>query len=189
MSIPVETVSRQAPRRRLLRDASGAAAVEFAMVAFPFIAITVAVLELAVDYLYFSQLDYAAHKASEQIRSGVVIADKISAADFRSKFLCPQLTLFDCNKLLVNAVTVANESNWSGGGGVWAPTTINPSAARWCPGGSAQITVLQVAYPVPLASFVWAGQLSNANGVRYYMAASAFRNDAFSLAAPATAGC
>jgi len=51
MSIPVETGSRRAPRRRLLRDTSGAAAVEFAMVAFPFIAIVVATLDLAVDYL------------------------------------------------------------------------------------------------------------------------------------------
>jgi Flp pilus assembly protein TadG len=51
MSIPVETGSRRAPRRRLLRDTSGAAAVEFSRVAFPFIAIVVATLELAVDYL------------------------------------------------------------------------------------------------------------------------------------------
>ena len=189
MSIPVETGSRQAPRSRSLRDSSGAAAVEFAMVAFPFIAIVVATLELAVDYLYFSQLDYAAHKASEQIRSGGVIIEKTTSSEFRTRHLCPELTLFDCNKLLVNVAVVANVSNWSGGGGVWAPTTVNPVAARWCAGGSAEINVLQIAYPVPLASFVWAGQRSNVNGVRYYMAASAFRNDAFSLTAPAAAGC
>jgi len=159
------------------------------MVAFPFIAIVVATLELAVDYLYFSQLDYAAHKASEQIRSGVVVIDRATSSDFRTRYLCPELTLFDCNKLLVNVTVVASVNNWSGGGGVWAPTTVNPGAARWCPGGSAEINVLQIAYPVPLASFVWAGQRSNVNGVRYYLAASAFRNDAFSLSAPATAGC
>lgn len=39
------------PRGRLLHDTSGAAAVEFSRVALPFIAIVVATLELAVDYL------------------------------------------------------------------------------------------------------------------------------------------
>lgn len=174
-------------RRALVfaRDKSGAAALEFALVALPFLAMLVCIIEVGVDFLFFSQIDYAVHKAAQEIRSGSVQIQKLTAAQFKTNVLCPKLSGFTCSSLQVNVVVIKQSEEWAS----WSPTTIDPASAKWCPGGSADTVLIQVAYPVPLATMIWAGAQSTANGVRYYLSAAAFRNDPYGLPAPATAGC
>jgi len=170
---------------RFVRDKSGAAALEFAMVAAPFLALLVCIIEVGVDFLLFSQVDYATHKAAQEIRSGSVQMSELTAEKFKTDVLCPKLNILPCAPVNVNVVVIKNSGEW----GNWSPTSIDPATAKWCPGGAADAMLVQVAYPVPLASMIWAGSSSNANGVRYYMSSAGFRNDPYGLPAPATAGC
>jgi Flp pilus assembly pilin Flp len=170
---------------RFVRDKTGAAALEFAMVAAPFLALLVAIIEVGVDFLLFSQIDYATHKAAQEIRSGSVQVRNMTVEELKTEVLCPKLNILPCAPVNVNVVVIRQWDEW----GIWSRTSINPAAARWCPGGAADTVLLQVAYPVPLASMIWAGSSSNANGVRYYMSSAGFTNDPFGLPAPATAGC
>lgn len=174
--------------RRFGADASGASAVEFAMVAGPFLLIVIAVLELALDYLYFSQLDYAVHKASERFRTGAVTAENMSVGKFKSDVLCPQLSQFDCDKIVINLVPASAGAWWSVPNS-WHPETVSPATARWCPAGAGELSLVQVAYPVPFANLIWAGQRSKVNGVRYYLSSNAFRNDVFGLKPTPRPGC
>ena len=171
--------------RRFGQDKSGAAALEFAMVALPFLAMILCIIEVGVDFLFFSQIDYAAHKAAQEVRSGSVQIQNLTAAQFKTNVLCPKLTGFTCSSLEVNVVVIKQSEEWA----TWSPATINPATAKWCPGGSTDTVLMQVAYPVPLATMIWAGAQSTANSVRYYLSAAAFRNDPYGLPAPATAGC
>jgi len=171
--------------RGFVRNKSGAAALEFAMVAMPFLAMIICIIEVGVDFLFFSQIDYAAHKAAQEIRSGSVQMQKLTADQFKTNVLCPKLSGFTCSSVEVNVVVIKQSEEWVS----WSPTTINPAAAKWCPGGAADTVLVQVAYPVPLASMIWAGSRSAADGIRYYLSAAAFRNDPFGLPAAATAGC
>lgn len=171
--------------RGFVRNKSGAAALEFAMVALPFLAMIICIIEVGVDFLFFSQIDYAAHKAAQEIRSGSVQMQKLTADQFKTNVLCPKLSGFTCSSLQVNVVVTKQRQDWL----TWSPTTIDPSTAKWCPGGSTDTVLIQVAYPVPLATMIWAGAQSTANGVRYYLSAAAFRNDPYGLPAPTTAGC
>jgi Flp pilus assembly protein TadG len=174
--------------RRFIQDKSGAAALEFAMVSLPFLAMIICIIEVGVDFLFFSQIDYATHKAAQEIRSGSVQMQNLTATQFKTNVICPKLTGLTCSSLQVNVGVVRNTYEWSANW-TWWPNTVNPATAKWCPGGAADTILIQLAYPVPLASMIWAGAASNANGVRYYLSAAAFRNDPFGLPVPATAGC
>ena len=173
------------PALLFVRDKSGAAALEFAIVALPFLAMILYIIEVGVDFLFFSQIDYATHKAAQEIRSGSVQIQNLTSAQFKTNVLCPKITGLTCSSLQVNVVVIKQSEEWA----TWSPTSINPATAKWCPGGSTDTVLMQVAYPVPLATMIWAGAQSTANGVRYYLSAAAFRNDPYGLPAPATAGC
>lgn len=174
-----------APQRRPLspggglarfgRDKTGAAALEFALIAMPFLGLVVCIIEVAIDFLLFSQIDYATHKAAMEIRSGNVQANKMTVEQFKTDVLCPKLSGMSCSSIQVSTAVVKNYWEWF----PWSPYNPNP-AQKWCTGGATDVVVLRVSYPVPLATMIWAGTAS-ANGNRYYVSSAAFRNDPFGL--------
>ena len=58
----------------MLRDRSGATAIEFAMVAPIFFLIMLGLLEIGITYGAQAQLQYAANEAARQVRTGQVHA-------------------------------------------------------------------------------------------------------------------
>lgn len=184
---------RGRPQGRLLarfrRDKSGAAALEFALIATPFLAMIVCIIEVALDFLYFSHVDYATHKAIQQIRSGAVQTQKLDMETFKKDILCPEMSSLACGPVLVNMRIMntwcCSPDGWNG----WRANNIDPATAKWCPGGSADLIFLQVAYPVPFGAIIWSGTSSIADGKRYYLTTVAVRNDPFGLPRPKVAGC
>ncbi len=153
------------------------------MVALPFLALAIAILEVGIDYWVNSQLDYATQAAVEDIRSGKVQAQTLTASSFKSTLLCPRLTGLTCSSVILNVVTVNVSQSWNTYAG-----TFNPSLQNWCPGAAADRVLVRVAYPVPLASMIWAGTAST-TGTRYFKAAAAFRNDPYGVTYTNGAGC
>jgi Flp pilus assembly protein TadG len=172
-------------RPRFLHDARGAAAVEFAVVALPFLTLAVGVIEIGVDYYVFSQIDQATQQSVQEIRSGSVQVRNLTRDEFRDTVFCPKLSMLACDKAVFNVAVVRDESHWS----AFTMRTVDPAAAKWCTGNPREIVLVQVAYPVPLASMIWAGDKSNVNGQRYYLAAAAFRNEPFGVPNPLGPGC
>ena len=89
--------------RRFGRDKDGAAAVEFAMLAFPFFLIIAAMAEVTIIGFAQSSLDHAVSEASRRIRTGQVQSESKTAADMRSE-ICNNLTWLlsmDCPAMLV----------------------------------------------------------------------------------------
>jgi len=58
--------------RRFLRDRHGATALEFGLVALPFLVVILQVLELSLVFLVYAQLDTALANASRSIRTGAL---------------------------------------------------------------------------------------------------------------------
>lgn len=174
-------------RRRagVLEDETGAAAVEFSILVVPFLALIVCILELSVDYYLRAQLDHAVHKAAQKVRNGEVQAQQMSASAFKAELLCPDLPMVDCSSVLLNARTITHYKDWLG----WAPLTVDPANIAWCPGGAKDGVLIQVAYPAPAISMIWAGDRSSADGVRYFVSSAAFRNSPFGLPAPPSTEC
>ena len=64
------SAKRPRPTRPFLNNASGATAVEFALVAAPFFFMILCILELGLVYMVSTSLDNATQMASRQIRTG-----------------------------------------------------------------------------------------------------------------------
>jgi Flp pilus assembly protein TadG len=135
------------------RAQQGAAALEFALIAVPFIALLLAIFQTAVVMFAAQLLESATETAARQIMTGQ--AQGYTQAQFRN-LICPTSSggaqaanalpaLIDCSKLIID-VRVA--SNFSG-----ADTSKNvftsPSQAQFNPGGPSTINVVRVLYQLP----------------------------------------
>src|SRR5580704_1953905 len=80
---------------RFARQQDGAAAVEFALIAVPFIALTFAILETALVFFAGQTLETAASEAGRLVMTGQ--AASFSQSDFKTQ-VCAILNggLFDC---------------------------------------------------------------------------------------------
>ncbi|WP_051291863.1 TadE/TadG family type IV pilus assembly protein [Acetobacter nitrogenifigens] len=140
-------------RPAFLADRSGAAAVEFAMVALPFLTLIVATV--VISFIYFSQatLDAVAEEASRLILTGQAPASGQGSA-FKS-LACGMLPSYmTCDNLMVNVQAVASYSDIDAA----APNiTFNASGQvsnSWSydPGAPGGIVVLQLMYMLPVIS-------------------------------------
>lgn len=163
------------------RSASGAAALEFALVALPFFTLLFATLEIGLFYFYSSQLQMAAEIASRELLTGS-LASGTTVQQFIDNKLCQSggllNGLLDCSKLRVE---IGRPDNWSAAdvsndyAGLDDNRTalINPAAA-----GS--ISILRIGYPLPeFAGLIGAPNTGvvehNGQRVRMIMGIAAFR--------------
>ena len=92
--------------RRFVRQQDGAAAVEFALVATPFLALTFAILETAFVFFAGQTLEAAASDSARLIMTGQAQTAGYTAADFKNQVCARIYGLFDCaNGMTVNVQT------------------------------------------------------------------------------------
>jgi Flp pilus assembly protein TadG len=144
-------LSRLVPAR-FRKDEKGATAVEFGLVIIPFLAILLYTIEIALVFLFNSNLDAAVRNASRAIMTGAAQAAGVyTVASFQSTYLCPKTgvsiigSFIDCTKLIVDvrvvtAFTAADLSN---------DFYKTPTTNQFCPGAPGAITVVRAAYPMP----------------------------------------
>ena len=167
--------------RRFVRDTDGSTAVEFALIALPFVALLGAILESAIAFLASQVLDTAVTDASRLIRTGQAQEAKMDKAAF-SKEVCKKLyVLFDCSKISVESVVYANfgaitNTPPKDGSGNYDATKV----VTFQTGGASQIVVVRVFYEWPLFFNKLGFNLANtANGKRLLTGVAAFRNEPF----------
>jgi Flp pilus assembly protein TadG len=93
--------------KRFARDSRGAAAIEFAFVAGPFLFMVFALMELALVFLLSTSLDTASDQASRRIRTGEFQTANQTGTQFRTQ-VCQRMTWLanDCeNRLFVDVRT------------------------------------------------------------------------------------
>ncbi len=163
------------------RSASGAAALEFALVALPFFALLFATLEIGLFYFYSNQLQMAAEIASRELLTGS-LASGTTVQKFIDEKLCQNggllNGLLDCSKLRVE---IGRPDNWSAAdvsnnyAGLDDDRTalVNPAAAG-------RISILRIGYPLPeFAGLIGAENtgivVHNGQRVRMIMGIAAFR--------------
>src|SRR6187455_859476 len=82
--------------RRMLREQSGAAAVEFAMVAAPFLAMVFAILETAMVFFAGQALETAGSDSARLIMTGQAQTQNFDQAKFKGAVCDRIYGLFDC---------------------------------------------------------------------------------------------
>jgi Flp pilus assembly protein TadG len=166
--------------RRFVRNSKAAAAVEFALIAAPFLALTFAIMETAIVFFAGQTLETAAATASRLILTGQAQTQGMSAATFKQQVCNAIYGMFDCtNGVYVDVqkyTTFAsiNITNPISNGNF---TTTN---FGFNPGGPGDIVVMRLYYKFPVYVNLLGFNLSNVNGGFSLLAATAvFRNEPY----------
>ena len=177
--------------RRLIRHEDGAAAVEFGLVAVPFLALVFAIMETALVFFAGQTLETATADAARLILTGqqqtaTVPQGSTATAEFLKQVCNPSnpnakiKAIFDCSKLIVDVRSFSSFSGIT----LPSPTDANGnlmSAPAYQPGGPGDIVVVRLMYQWPVyVSLLGLNGLSNttANN-RLMMATAAFRNEPY----------
>ncbi len=147
------------------RASAGAVFVEFSLALWPLLATLLFVYDTGTNFLTLRQVDQAGAALIEKMRSGQIDPRNYTQASFRQSLLCPAVTIVACDQFVVHLSDAQT-------GPKLTPTQV--SEAQWCPGGPSDARILQIAFPVPFLSRIWAGALVDANV--HYVSAFGLRN-------------
>jgi Flp pilus assembly protein TadG len=161
--------------RRFVRRQDGAAAVEFALVAAPFLALTFAILETAFVFFAGQTLEAAVADSARLIMTGQAQSSGFSQAQFKAAVCARIYGLFDCtNSLYVNVQTYSSFSSVN----TALPISNGQfnSTMNYNPGDVGNIVVVSLYYQWPIYVTMYGNNLGNlTNGSRLLSATSVFR--------------
>jgi Flp pilus assembly protein TadG len=167
--------------RRFARQQDGAAAVEFALVAVPFLALLFAILETALVFFAGQTLETAATDSARLIMTGQAQNAGYTQDDFKTQ-VCNRLAggLFDCsNGVYVDVKTYASFSAVNTASPI-VNGTFDSTKVAYSPGVQGSIVVVTLYYEWPIYVTLLGNNLSNLNGGRRLLVAtSVFRNEPF----------
>ncbi|MCP5085110.1 MAG: pilus assembly protein [Alphaproteobacteria bacterium] len=168
--------------KRFRKDRRGVAAVEMALVAWPFLAIMFAILEQGVVFFAEFSLEHNVAQAARQIRTGEVLDNSITSAQFKTDLVCPDLAaMLTCGNLSVDVRTFATFADIAGAldDPVNSDNEFNP-LNNWQPGAQLSVMVVRAFYEWNmLTPTAFTHMDTLANGNRLISASMTFRNEPF----------
>ena len=177
---------------KFIRNDSGAAALEFALVSFPFLIMLLFIMFVALAEFFGSEIDYAAQKAARQVMVGSVQTKATTQTQFRTNYVCSYLpSVIPCSDVIVSLQTVTEAAQPSGYYQFVnsAATTLNipqldNSAVPFSPGSQGSYEYLQIVYPVTffpnyIAKLISGGNLYKGSPAFLLVSTVAFRNESY----------
>ncbi len=205
-SLPRDAVGKPTGRAAALRgaigariarfpsDREGATAVEFALVAMPFLCLVAAIVETALAFFAGQVLDNAVSSASRQLYTGQfqaarstdpapppdTTAQSVALQKFKDAICAGRVTIFSCRSLKVDVLAMGDGSD------LVPPSPIDGAKRDWRPGfgtkyqnpGSNQIAIVQAAVEFPVF-FGFLDPHTLANGKRVLQSTVVFRTEPF----------
>jgi Flp pilus assembly protein TadG len=167
---------------QLVEREDGAAAVEFAIVAAPFLALVFAIIETAVVFFAGQTLETAIADASRLILTGQAQQQNFDGQAFKQAVCQRIFGLFDCQNGI--KVDVRKYSSF-GGGDLSKPLDAQGNLQgnfgnNYQPGGPGEIVIVRAIYEWPVYVQLLGFNLADMNnGKRLIMATAAFRNEPY----------
>jgi Flp pilus assembly protein TadG len=165
---------------RFRRDSQGVTAIEFSIVAMPFLALLIAIFETTLIFFTQSALESGVSEAGRMIRTGQVQSNGISEEDFKT-LVCGNLSGYlDCNDKL--SVDVRSFSDFAS---VSVPAATDGDGNmtedfEFSPGGAGEVVVVRAFYIWDMLTPDHITGMSNMSGGGHLIAAAAaFRNEPF----------
>lgn len=166
--------------RRFSGHQRGAAAIEFALVALPFIAMMFAIIETAIVFFATQVLETAVADSARLVLTGQAQNGGFNQTSFKTA-VCSRISgLFDCQGgLYVDVRTFTDFQSVS----MTSPIDSSGNLVNnfvYQPGGPGQIVVVRLLYQWPIYMQVWNPKLTNMSGnKRLLVATAAFRNEPY----------
>ncbi len=88
-----------------LHDRKGAVAIEFVILAFPFLLLMLVLLETATVFYAELVMDRAVAKIGREVRTGQITNADLTETEFKDKLCAEVKFMFDCSKLKVDLKT------------------------------------------------------------------------------------
>lgn len=178
-----------APRRpqdilsRFRADREGATAIEFAMVALPFLMLLFGIVAVGLYFFTVFTIENAVEQASRLLRTGQAQQAGYTAAQFKSKVCEFVPGHIDCNgKLQVNVLSYADTTNITPES---LPTCLSATGqlstdTNFAPGTASEVVLVWVCYEWELAGKLPFLHLGNmAGGSSLIQATTVFRTEPF----------
>uniref|UniRef100_B0SYF5 TadE family protein n=1 Tax=Caulobacter sp. (strain K31) TaxID=366602 RepID=B0SYF5_CAUSK len=163
--------------RRFARAQDGAAAVEFAFVAIPFLVLVFAIIELGLAFLVSMTLENALMNVDRTIRTGQLQTTGGTAASFRTA-VCRQMVWMgssSCQSSII--LDVRSLPSFAATNALPAPKA---SKTCWDPGGPRSIILVRAYYRWPLITPLLQNAVGGAPGDRQINFAAVFANEPYS---------
>ena len=161
--------------RRLVRKQDGSAAIEFGIVAMPFLLLVFAIMETAIVFFAGQALETAVADSARLIMTGQAQSQGFNQGAFKNAVCSKIYGLFDCaGGLSVDVKTYTSFSSVD-----TTPPIVNGNFQNntgYQPGGPSDIVVVRLYYQWP----IYVSLLQNMSGnKRLLIATSAFRNEPY----------
>jgi Flp pilus assembly protein TadG len=171
-----------AAARRLISQQDGAAAVEFGLVAAPFVAMLFAIIETAMVFFAGQTLETAAADSARLVMTGQAQTQGYDQAKFKTAVCSKVYGLFDCQGGLY--VDVKTYTSFAGINNSQLPLDANGNLQTgsfgYQPGGPGDIVVVRLMYQWPVYVSLLGLNLSDmSGGKRLLMSTVAFRNEPY----------
>jgi Flp pilus assembly protein TadG len=161
-------------------DSRGATAVEFGLVAAPFLALIIALIQTFLVFFAQQLLESVVQQSARLVMTGQVQTQTLTQDAFKQK-VCDQVRIFfTCSGLMVDMQVAAA---WSSANTAMPTLTFDSQGNvtniwQYNPGAAGDIVVLRVMYVWPVMLGPLGFNLSNlSNGNRQIMATAAFQNE------------
>jgi Flp pilus assembly protein TadG len=166
--------------RRFSRKNDGAVAVEFALVAAPFLALVFAIIETAVVFFAGQALETAVGDTSRLIMTGQAQTAGYTQQQFKDQVCARIYGLFNCaSGVSVDVKTYSGFSSID----LTKPVTngaLNTSSFGYSPGGPGDIVVVRLYYQYPVYVSLLGLNIGDLSGnKRLIVATAAFRNEPY----------
>lgn len=182
-----EEPARAPARRRLLgrwrRDEKGVTAIEFAMVAPPFLMLLYGIIGVGLYFFTTFTLENAVEQAARLIRTGQAQSSGMTAAQFKQTVCDNSPGFVDCTNKL--RVSVKNFNEWTQITNATLPTCLDNSgnltnATSYTPGAQGEVVLVWVCYEWDFSRYIPFLNLSDmSNGSRLIQAATTFRTEPY----------
>jgi Flp pilus assembly protein TadG len=166
--------------RRFARRQDGAAAIEFGLVAAPFLALLFAIMETAIIFFAGQALETAVADSARLIMTGQAQTQGFNQTKFKEQVCSRIYGLFNCNSgIYIDVKTFSTFSSVS------MPSPIDQNGNfvnnfSYQPGGPGEIVVVRIMYQWPVYVSLLGFNLSDiAGGKRLLVATAAFRNEPY----------
>ncbi len=165
--------------RSFIACARAATAVEFALVAAPFCALLIAILQTALVFLAQQVLQTATSQAARLVMTGQAQTSNLTAAQFQQDVCGFAAALFTCNGIYVNVQTFNSFSGMT----QMSPLqngNFNSASMSYSMGGPGDVVLLQIFYQWPVFLGPLGFNLSNMSGNnRLLVGTAVFRNEPY----------
>lgn len=155
-----------------VKQDKGATAVEFSLVAVPFIFLLIGTIEMSLMFAASANIHSATNDASRMIRTGQAQQSGSDAEDVFANKLCEGVRiLLDCSKLQYEVIAMTNFDAFENYAASYDDDG-NLETQGFNPGGSSDVVLIRVSYRYPLMLPVVGNALSDGPNMTKHLLAT-----------------